>query len=458
MRATDFLFDARKNPEQNPKVPPNQAIEKYMHGNREYRKIFVSFTTVPKLGINPQSKYNTPIGVYAYPGKYVYSKTGGRGSMSSLPFAGDSPYVNIFKSNGNLCYIDSLENDNELMGYYEDLSRVMSPFETGEMRGGYMHYNDYVKEFVRAAKTSAKIDSPGGHFWYVTMKCAEIVSKKKGIAKPLAWNWIFRKLEIDGVVDNGEGIIHENEPTQAVFFSMDKIEVLERVENKYNPERMSDQRYRGEHIKKSFEDKIRELRPILQSGNLDNLIAWLDEGVNNQYLRYVPAMLRPQVLSQRPFYISSLKEPTKNDLYAAFIASPGSMADYGERLLKLITMDDVIAILRKWNDIADNVDPTRQKTFTTNTMKYLMMYLGDSNVKRMDFLKEMIRVNSNLWEYIYDIYIGSISDMKDAYLDMVYNIAKQQSNQRVQKDVESLKSVLSTNPSYIQTKYQYESL
>ena len=445
MRATDFLFDERRNPEQNPKVPPNQEIGKYLVGNREYRKIFVSFTTVPKLGINPQSKYNTPIGIYAYPGKYVYSKTGTRGSMSSLPFAGDSPYINIFKSNGNLLYIDSLKNDNELVGYYEELRGVMSPFERGEMRGGYMHYNDYVGEFIKEANKSARIDSPGGYFWYVTMKCAEIVSKQKGIAKPLAWNWIFRKLGIDGVVDEGQGIIHENEPTQAVFFSMNNIEVLGRADNKYNPERMADQRYKGKFIKQSFETKIRELRPILQSGSLDNLIEWLDEGVNHTYLRYVPAILRPQVLSQRPFYISNLKEPTKNDLYAAFIASPGSMADYGERLLKLITIDDVIAILRKWNDIADNVDPARQRTFAANTMKYLMMYLGDSNVKRMDFLKEMIRVNPNLWEYIYEVYIGSISDMKASYLDMVYNIATQQGNQRVLKDVESLKSILSTN-------------
>ena len=34
----------------------------------------------------------------------------------------------------------------------------------------------------------------------------------------------------------GNGIIHDNEPTQAVFFSIRGIKVVDRVRNKYHPE------------------------------------------------------------------------------------------------------------------------------------------------------------------------------------------------------------------------------
>ena len=434
MKSYEFLSDERRNPEQNPKVSPNQAIKKYSYED-DYEKIFVSFTSVPKLGINPQSKYNTPIGIYAYPIKYVYGETGDRGKMSNLPFAGDAPYVNIFKSTGNILTISSMKNDNTLMAYYEELRRVMSPFEKGEMRGGYMHYEDFVDNFARNSETEAKVDTPGGHFWYVTMKCAEVVSKKKGIAKPLAWNWLFRQLGIDGVVDEGEGIIHENEPTQAVFFSMDNVELLERVDNKYNPEQMTDQRYKGQHLRKQFEKAMSELRPILQSGSVGDLIEWLDWGTNHTNMRYVPAKLRPQVLSQRPYYINALKEPSKNDLYASFTTSPGLMSDYGNRLLKLLTVDDIVNILRKFNDRMDVSDPTRARTVMAQQLKYIMSDVGEQG-RRMDFITELTRARPYLWDYIEDQYIPYASGMREEYRELVYKIAKAQGSHSV---IDSLK-------------------
>jgi hypothetical protein len=53
---------------------------------------------------------------------------------------------------------------------------------------------------------------------------------EKEIAKQ--WGKVFQLLGYCGVIDSkGEGIIHINEPTQAVFFSMSGIRVLELVNN-----------------------------------------------------------------------------------------------------------------------------------------------------------------------------------------------------------------------------------
>ena len=60
MKFLKYLQEARRNPELNPKIPSVVNLEKY-----ENRKnVFVSFTQINKLGINPTSNYNTPIGIY----------------------------------------------------------------------------------------------------------------------------------------------------------------------------------------------------------------------------------------------------------------------------------------------------------------------------------------------------------------------------------------------------------
>lgn len=444
MRATEFLSDARRNPEQNPKLSPNEAIKDFLSKTQDkipgsdYKNLFVSFTMVPKLGINPQSKYNTPIGIYSYPADYVYNRAGDRESMSELPFAGDAPYVNIFKSTGNILTISSMKIDNTLMGYYEELRRVMSPFEKGEMRGGYMHYEEFVDKFASESDKEAKVDTPGGHFWYVTMKCADVISKRRGIAKPIAWNWIFRQLGIDGVLDEGEDIIHENEPVQAVFFSKENIEVLDRVENKYSPEKVSARKFQGRQNKEEFENKIRELRPILQSGSFDNLIEWLDYGANSIYLPYVPNALRIQVLRSRPFYIGRLKNPTKQELYAALTVSPSMMLDYGTRLKEILTVNDIVYILKTYNDKLDKNNLRDEvysyNAFRVNQIYYLITDVGAEG-KRIDFITELLRLNPSAWQEIRDAYVDINKESLDKYYRLVYDIAKKQNNKRIMNDV-----------------------
>jgi len=66
--------------------------------------LYLSFTSIEKLGINPMSTYNTPIGIYAYPASYVLSMTRGGGRDDDtlwspdqdLPFAGEKPYIQVF--------------------------------------------------------------------------------------------------------------------------------------------------------------------------------------------------------------------------------------------------------------------------------------------------------------------------------------------------------------------------
>ena len=106
MRITDIV-EKRSNAELNPKVSVNQEIITALNSNTGQiagiANCFVSFTALEKLGINPQSTYDTPIGIYAYPAEYVVKMAGETSQMSdTLPFAGEQPFVNIFSVKGNI--------------------------------------------------------------------------------------------------------------------------------------------------------------------------------------------------------------------------------------------------------------------------------------------------------------------------------------------------------------------
>jgi hypothetical protein len=79
-----------------------KLLEKY----KDRSDVFASFTDLPKLGINPQSEYDTPIGVYAYPIGYTYRKFTDTSGKFGVPFAADSSYIHIFQfSNINNCLV-----------------------------------------------------------------------------------------------------------------------------------------------------------------------------------------------------------------------------------------------------------------------------------------------------------------------------------------------------------------
>ena len=117
MRATEFISEVRKNPKLNPKVSINQAVIDRMNATSSTvagtLNAFVSFTQLEKLGINPQSTYDTPIGIYAYPIKYVYEQIEHHKSADELPFAGGARFANLFSVRGNIINIGAL-NEAEL--------------------------------------------------------------------------------------------------------------------------------------------------------------------------------------------------------------------------------------------------------------------------------------------------------------------------------------------------------
>lgn len=235
MKITKIL-EARRNPAQNTKIGGIEVIQKLYH-EVDPDNTFVSFTVLDKLGVNPSTIYKTPVGIYAYPFWYVHENISkDHESLEQVvPYAGHSRYFHVFNGNGNIINLAEPAACN----------RAISQILKGE------GLDETVFEQVK--KSGLNVSIPGFKLWSLTLFLANLKSKHKeedgvdyegirkevGIAGPtsVAWNAIFRKYGIDGVVDvDGAGIIHPNEPIQAVFFSIASIKNVSKYINRNSTE------------------------------------------------------------------------------------------------------------------------------------------------------------------------------------------------------------------------------
>lgn len=249
------------------KYSPNDILMKYVKENDD--NLFVSFTKINKLGINPKTKYNTPLGIYCYPIKLAYQFYNSSNKTLSnninkedvdnrdyynikdndnrknyleniknlifinrLPFATDGNYFHIFRYNSNkILTVNKSKFDYK--NYIEKLAKYVietyDQYITEQSRNnieGFIRYNikDLEKEHT----------DPTSILYHLIMNIGRMIinlPKIKVSKYPLITNSIFRYLGIDGIIDPGEGLIHPNEPCQAVFFSKNNIEVLESFDN-----------------------------------------------------------------------------------------------------------------------------------------------------------------------------------------------------------------------------------
>lgn len=313
---TAEIIEARKNPELNPKVSVNQYIDsaidsaKRLFGS-DMSNLFVSFTQLPKLGINPKSIYNTPLGIYSYPGDYISYRIGREKPMKNLPFAGDQPYAVLFSARGNNIVLNTYSPTEEKLCYDKlgDYAKKL-PDPKKQLIQMFKHagktWIEIVNKLVAGAQTEAKHSNiPGGRLWYVTYKLSEYLGTEYGRKPPIVWNEIFRRvLDIDGCIDTGAGIIHPSEPTQAVFFSLPRLRVLDIVYNKYSPRSIYASIAQGVEAKQTLEKFKKSLARAIEKDDPRLILRYLDDNMLNPgkmsidyyiLFKYIPKNLRLKI-------------------------------------------------------------------------------------------------------------------------------------------------------------------
>lgn len=242
------LEEARRNPEMNPYISTWEALNKY----KDNPNVFISFTQIPKLGINPKSKYDTPLGIYTYPlqaiwGKYAVDVRYKDKWDDIVPFAGKAPYVWITEGRGNVIQVHEYTRTD----FQQDVAKLQRSYfqlllEAEKKSARWEDEFEEVlaeevevdfKSIVESASSSASVNNPFGHIWYVLMTLSQkLYSNRLGpqTKAHVWWNILCRKsLGWDGVIDlYGSGIIHPAEPIQAVFFHKKALKVLEMIANR----------------------------------------------------------------------------------------------------------------------------------------------------------------------------------------------------------------------------------
>ena len=215
------LFEARRNPHLNPRIDPLDTFSMYARNPN----MFVTYTKLPKVGINPQSKYDTPIGIYSYPLGYILERAYRTGSVfGAAPFAAGNRFVHLFEQRSRNIFDVSqygksqYEMDkNKLFNYFTP--NITSPQELA------MAIHNHEKMW------SGKGASYGKIMWYLIYNLIEKFTRTRTTVE--ATRILFRVLGYDAAYDmDGKGVIHSNEPTQAVHFNFQTIKVLESFENR----------------------------------------------------------------------------------------------------------------------------------------------------------------------------------------------------------------------------------
>lgn len=334
MRSSEFTLEARRNPQQNPKESVMDVLDELIPKAEQLPGIdlpnlFVSFTKIPKLGINPGSRYNTPLGIYSYNAKTVLNYVDfAAGDMRALPFAGNQPWANIFSVSGNIVDLQAIDESQPIQ-YYERLysgllQRDVAAWRVDEIR-------DYIATLSTNKVGEARVGSPGGILWYVTWALSNSARMKNTLNSskpPVIWNKIFRLMGIDGFVDR-EGIIHPSEPYQAVFFNMKSITPIRQMANTYSRSSISKAQEQGAAAKL----QLVALRKLISQATTPEEIIQIVYSTTNRMsnnlvtnrsvgalLNKIPLQLRYQVLQLDPTIIKYFNRKLPQDIQAILLS------------------------------------------------------------------------------------------------------------------------------------------
>lgn len=158
------ILEARRNPEKNPKISIVQALEPYKNDP----DIYISFTEVDKIGINPKSSFNTPNGIYTYPLKEIWKHV----ENDTIPFGDDRRFCWIIKRNkGN--FVNDLSKDYKDSDYKKDIKKIEKMLsglkEFGENRHKSLEtLEEAMEDLLEEVNKATKFKIPSGYFWNLT--------------------------------------------------------------------------------------------------------------------------------------------------------------------------------------------------------------------------------------------------------------------------------------------------
>lgn len=293
---------------------------------------YMTFTKIPKVGINPNNTFGTPTGIYTYPIKLLYDDF----VNHRLPYAQDSDYIQVLKLNTKKV----LTNTAKAADFNRDIKKLEKLYkkyvkvpisdknrarlmldllyypkeERNHILNTIFSFRHYLYWINVKAK---KLDNS----WFAKIWAATYILAM--LIKPNymhLWNKILQYLGYEVVIDNGSGVIHPHEPTQAVFLSVKAYKHVDSIKNKHNKNyiKIDDKVYslnalptKLDRLNLSHNKEIKRLPENLTANFLD---------LNDTNLRYLPNGLKVKKLNIGNTSISELPD----DIQVETLSAEGS--------------------------------------------------------------------------------------------------------------------------------------
>jgi predicted nucleic acid-binding Zn-ribbon protein len=350
------LFEARRNPNLNQKEYTYQLIKRRYDETNDYigptKNLFVNFIGIDKIGVNPNPRYRTtPLGVYGYTVDYIVDNINPNQAMNNLQYAGDSKFLNLFNVKGNIINFETL-TESDVETYFTRIKKLFTSEQ--DIKSINAIVNDYGKDPL--------------DFW----NCTERITKTlvKGGRFISNWTMLLRKIGIDGVIDPGYSIIHENEPAQIVVFTPSSIINNKRFFNNKGDPTLN-------QFSKKYGQEQHQLTskfyPLFKSMSVDELVEYFNSN-NPELMKFVR---RPEqrvaLIRNKPHAILYIKNPTDAERIEAIKSFPSKIPEYYDTswdnaLIKAINQNIPIgqSLLEKINDHSILTDEVKETIVKNN--------------------------------------------------------------------------------------------
>lgn len=296
MRAQDFIAEARRNPQLNPRIKQGHvgAAEYLAKIPKEQAKnLGVHMSIINKVGINPSAySHDTPIGIYFYPVDYYISTILGNDrdsdteypiyrnvlsdyeeeeklkrieqgkSVSFLPWAHEFEYIHVITLPAPITYLQKVtkeQGSKQLLLVGKTLNSMLGVLDAhnnyyGTSAKNRQHLNPNLNiesdsddiEF-RIPTDHHPIDSfsdmilkhynkskfeYGKALWDTTHELTKILYPILNSRYGTIWNWLLRTMGYNTIIDMGGDIIFDGEPTQGVVLIPNQIKLIKTFINK----------------------------------------------------------------------------------------------------------------------------------------------------------------------------------------------------------------------------------
>lgn len=213
------LWELRREPHKNVKEGTIKKLLPYASD----RSMCVSFSPLRKIGVNPQSDWDTPNGVYAYQLQQYKASLESNADVSKVfPYGTERPYLFVLKITAS----NALDFDKQLSD--SEFEKCKAVFNTivdtnGKVLGSYSDFDN----MIETLNVKRRYPSNSQQVYYAFRKAVLTHHINTN-----DFNKYLRECGFDCVIDNGHGVLHSGlEPIQVCFLVPSSYEIIDLVHN-----------------------------------------------------------------------------------------------------------------------------------------------------------------------------------------------------------------------------------